>query len=99
MTDPHPGKQLSGRADRDPAQFSSWQRVHRQSHPGGWTAAYAVMNEKSLALEWLQETANDGFPCYPWFERDPCLSNLRSDVRFRALVDNLEEQWRSSSLV
>ncbi len=61
-------------------------------------AAYAVMNEKSLAIEWLQETANDGFPCYPWFERDPCLSNLRSDARFRALVDNLEEQWRSSSL-
>ena len=27
MTDPQPGKQLSGRADRDPAQFSSWQRV------------------------------------------------------------------------
>ncbi len=36
-TDPQPGKQLSGRAVRDPAQFSSWQRVHRKSHPGGWT--------------------------------------------------------------
>ena len=31
------GDQLSGRADRDPARCSSWQRVHRKSHPGGWT--------------------------------------------------------------
>ena len=27
MTDPQRGKQLSGRAGRDPAQSSSWQRV------------------------------------------------------------------------
>ncbi len=41
MTDPQRGKQLSGRAGRDPAQFSSWQRVieslirvagHHQDH-------------------------------------------------------------------
>ncbi len=41
MTEPQPGRQPSGRADRDPAQFSSWQRCikslirvarHHQDH-------------------------------------------------------------------
>lgn len=41
MTDPQPGKLLSGRPDRNPAQFSSWQRCieslsrvagHHQDH-------------------------------------------------------------------
>ena len=37
VTVPRAGDQLSGPADRDPAQGSSWQRVHRTSHPGGST--------------------------------------------------------------
>jgi len=56
--------------------------------------AYALMNETDLAMEWLQETADDGFPCYPWFERDPCLRNLRSDPRFETLVSSLRaKEW------
>ncbi len=58
--------------------------------------AYALLNEKDRAMEWLEQTANDGFPCYPWFERDPCLGNLRGDVRFESLVAKLEERWRPS---
>jgi TolB-like protein/lipopolysaccharide biosynthesis regulator YciM len=57
-------------------------------------AAYAVMNKKKVAIDWLQKTADDGFPCYPWFQMDPCLDNLRSDARFVALMQSLREQWQ-----
>ena len=32
----------------------------------------------NLALAWLERTAGEGFPCYPWFESDPFLANLRA---------------------
>jgi len=55
--------------------------------------AYAVMNDKTRAMQWLERTANDGFPCHPWFERDPCLENLRGDARFQAFLSRLKGQW------
>ena len=54
-------------------------------------SAYALMNKQ--AIEWLQRTADDGFPCYPLFERDPNLNNLRQDTRFMAFMAKLKEQW------
>ncbi|HEX7294688.1 MAG TPA: protein kinase, partial [Pyrinomonadaceae bacterium] len=44
--------------------------------------AYALMNKTDKAMQWLEATANDGFPCYPMFERDANLNNLRGDQRF-----------------
>jgi serine/threonine-protein kinase len=56
--------------------------------------AYAVMNDTTRAMQWLETTAHDGFPCYPWFERDPCLENLRGDARFEAFLSRLKNQWQ-----
>ncbi len=56
-------------------------------------SAYALMNKHEQAIEWLQRTADDGFPCYPLFERDPNLNNLRQDTRFIAFMAKLKEQW------
>ena len=58
-----------------------------------FAAAYAVMNKKKLALDYLEETADDGFPCYPWFEIDPCLENIRKEPRFVKLMERLRNQW------
>lgn len=52
-----------------------------------------MMNQKSSALDWLEETAAAGFPCYPWFERDPCLENVRNEPRFKRLIKKLKDQW------
>ena len=41
--------------------------------------AYALMNQPEQALKWLDAAADDGFPCYPLFEKDPNLNNLRQD--------------------
>ena len=44
-------------------------------------SAYALMNKPEQAIKWLQTAADDGFPCYPLFENDPNLKNLRKDER------------------
>ena len=50
--------------------------------------AYALMNKPEQAIKWLEVAAEDGFPCYPLFERDTNLDNLRQDPRFVS-------SWRS----
>jgi serine/threonine protein kinase len=48
--------------------------------------AYALMNKKDLALEWLRKSVAEGFNCYPLFERDSNLANLKSDPGFLDLL-------------
>ena len=56
-------------------------------------SAYALMNKRAAAMQWLQRTADEGFPCYPWFERDPNLDHLRHDPQFIAFMARLKERW------
>src|SRR5262249_9856093 len=56
-------------------------------------SAYALMNKRAEALQWLEKAAADGFPCYPFYERDPNLKNLRDDPRFKAFMKTLKERW------
>ena len=55
--------------------------------------AYALMNKPEEALKWLQFTADDGFPCYPLFEQDASLNNIREDKRFIAFMTQQRQQW------
>ena len=55
-------------------------------------AAYAQLGNAQEALRWLDQATRTGFPCYPWFVRDPLLQPLRSDARFTALVERLRVQ-------
>jgi TolB-like protein/DNA-binding winged helix-turn-helix (wHTH) protein/Flp pilus assembly protein TadD len=56
-------------------------------------SAYALMNKPQQALKWLQMAAEDGFPCYPMFEKDPILNNLRRDPHFIEFLAQLKGQW------
>ena len=56
-------------------------------------STYAVMNEPALALKYLQQAADHGFPCYPLFERDPNLNNLRKDPAFVEFMSRQKKQW------
>jgi Tfp pilus assembly protein PilF len=63
-------------------------------HTAYWIAcAYARMNKSQPAMDWLQQTAENGFPCYPLFERDPNLNPLRKDPRFIAFLATIKKQW------
>jgi len=57
-------------------------------------SAYALMNQPEQAMKWLQVTADEGFPCYPLFEGDANLDNLRLDVRFISFMATQKQQWK-----
>ncbi len=57
--------------------------------------AYALMNRKADAIKWLESTAKEGFPCYPMFEQDPNLNNLRQEQAFIDLLAKLKQQWET----
>ena len=56
-------------------------------------AAYAQLGEPDQALRWLDKSRKDGFPCLPWFERDPLLAKLKTDPRFKVFLDDLRQTW------
>ena len=52
-------------------------------------AAMAQLHDPSSSLAWLERAADTGFPCYPWFEKDPMLDPIRSDPGFVRLLERL----------
>jgi len=56
-------------------------------------SAYALMNKREEALQYLQMAADDGFPCYPLFEHDTNLDHLRSDPGFLSFLAKQKKQW------
>jgi serine/threonine protein kinase/TolB-like protein len=55
--------------------------------------AYALIGEKELALKWLETTAEQGMPCYPLFNTEPALNNLRDDPRFAEFMEKIKKQY------
>lgn len=58
----------------------------------------AQLGETDAAIQWLRRSADEGFPCYPWFRDDSLLTPIRRDAAFRALLDDLRvrfEEMRS----
>jgi serine/threonine protein kinase/Tfp pilus assembly protein PilF len=44
--------------------------------------AYAVLGDKASAVHMFQHAVHGGFFCYPYFERDPLLDNIRHEPGF-----------------
>jgi len=56
-------------------------------------SAYALLGEREQAIRWLQDAADNGFPCYPLFAADTQLDGLRGDPRFVAFLAKLQRDW------
>jgi TolB-like protein len=56
-------------------------------------AAFAQLDMPDEALRWLTKSRKEGFPCYPWFERDPLLFKLKGLPAFRVFLDDLRQAW------
>jgi len=82
MTDPQRGKQLSGRAGRDPAQFSSWQRVIESLiRVAGHHYDHGTYFEQGKANSyWVRE--RDGF--LPFIERPQFRLTTKLTCRYEA---------------
>jgi Flp pilus assembly protein TadD len=59
-------------------------------------AAYAQLGEANEAVRWLRQAADTGFPCYPWYERDPLLQPLSNNAEFRRFKEVLQKSWESA---
>ncbi len=68
-----------------------YQHFHHTTYIIG--SAYALMNQPEPALKYLRMTTEDGFPCYPVFERDANLNNLRKDPHFVRFMADLKKHW------
>jgi TolB-like protein/tetratricopeptide (TPR) repeat protein len=56
--------------------------------------AFALLDEKEEALDWLENAVNRGFINYPFIsERDPFLSNIRGEERFKKLMERVKYEW------
>lgn len=56
-------------------------------------SAYALLDKHEQALRYLRMTADDGFPCYPLFEHDSNLNNLRKNPQFVSFMTEQKKQW------
>jgi tetratricopeptide (TPR) repeat protein len=57
-------------------------------------SAYALLNRPDDAVKWLNVAADDGFPCYPYFQSDSMLDNVRNNPAFLNFMAKLEGQWK-----
>lgn len=56
-------------------------------------SVYAILRQPAPALQWLRRTAEEGWPCYPYFANDPNLANIRDDPGVIAFMRELKGQW------
>lgn len=56
-------------------------------------SAYALLNRPDDAVKWLTVAADEGFPCYPYFENDRTLDNIRNSPPFITFMTKLRAQW------
>ena len=64
-------------------------------HHTAYNAAsvFALLRQPERAVYWLRQAAQTGWPCYPYFARDPNLDSVRSDPDFIAFMRELKAQW------
>jgi non-specific serine/threonine protein kinase len=54
---------------------------------------YAMLGDIEKAMAWLGKSVDTGFPCWPFFQVDPSLENLRGEPRFQRLIEDLERKY------
>jgi tetratricopeptide (TPR) repeat protein len=67
------------------------QELSKQQYVSPFQTAviYAGMDERTLALEWLEKARAERFNWMPFIKVDPVLKNLRSEPRFIELTKSL----------
>jgi adenylate cyclase len=60
-------------------------------------ATWAQLGEPATSVRWLEQAVSTGFPCYPWFLRDPLLDPVRGETSFVQFLARLEQESRRGS--
>ena len=55
--------------------------------------AFALAGRPADAVKWLQQAADDGYPCYPAFENDSALNRIRGEQVFKDFLAGQRAVW------
>jgi len=55
--------------------------------------AYAALNKPDEAVRFLRMAAEDGYPCYPLFEKDANLDTIRQNPKFQSFLSAQKQEW------
>ena len=88
---------LSATGDHEAARVQLTGRVKESASADHdiayWLAsAYALLDERDQAFEWLERAISLGNENRPWFETDPSWEQLRDEPRFQSLMHRIEKQ-------
>jgi DNA-binding winged helix-turn-helix (wHTH) protein/tetratricopeptide (TPR) repeat protein len=53
----------------------------------------AMLERRQAAFEWLERSVSSGFACWPFFQKDPHLKNVRELPGFEVLVSSLQGKY------
>jgi lipoprotein NlpI len=57
---------------------------------------YSYLGDKGQSLEWLENAVDKGFINYPFLnEHDKLLNNIRSESRFKKLMERVKYEWEN----
>ena len=73
------------------AKGKGYQHFHHVTY--AVASAYALLDRREEALQYLRLAADDGLPCYPLFQNDSNLDHLRNDPGFLRFLAEQEKQW------
>jgi TolB-like protein len=76
------------RSLESPASYGHTHHVHYQV-----ACIYAVLGDRDTAMAWLERAADSGFPCWPFYLKDPHLESLREEPAFKRLIADLEQTY------
>jgi len=54
-------------------------------------AALAGLGDADGSVKWLEDAADTGFPCYPWFDQDTLLAPIRQHAGFVKLLGRVRD--------
>jgi serine/threonine-protein kinase len=82
---------LAGKRSDAQKVISRLQQLSKQQYvsPFHIAVVYAGLDERKLALDWLEKARQERFNLVPFIKVDPVLKNLRSEARFIELAKGL----------
>jgi len=77
-------RRLAAEVEANPRSFGHFHHVQYDL-----ACVHGMLGDSTRAVERLRLAAGDGFPCLPFFERDPLLEPVRRSAAFDALVSEM----------
>jgi tetratricopeptide (TPR) repeat protein len=73
------------------ANPKSFEHAHHSYYQ--FACILALLGRREAAFEWLERCVSSGFACWPFFQKDSCLKNLRELPGFEVLVSSLQAKY------